>query len=228
MKEECVICSSPLVYIKNDVEMECEICHKKEPSKSRCIKGHYVCDSCHTQGLDEIIGICLKHSSRNPIEIFKDLFSMPFCHIHGPEHHILVGASLLTAYKNAGGDIDLNVALREIISRAKKVPGGACGFWGACGAGVSSGMFISIITGSTPLANKEWGLSNLMTSTSLQAIGKIGGPRCCKRNSYLAILSTAKFVKQNLDVEMEISKIVCNTYDKNNQCIKNRCPFYKS
>lgn len=29
------------------------------------------------------------------------------CHMHGPEHHIMVGAALLTAYKNAGGDIDL-------------------------------------------------------------------------------------------------------------------------
>lgn len=228
MKEECLICSSPLAYIKNDVEMECEICRKKEPSKSRCIKGHYVCYECHTQGLDLIIGVCLNSTSENPIEIFKDLFSMPFCHTHGPEHHILVGAALLTAYKNAGGDVDLNAALHEIILRAKKVPGGACGFWGACGAGISSGMFISIVTGSTPLANKGWGLSNLMTSSSLQTIGKVGGPRCCKRNSYLAILSAVKFVKQNLGVEMKTSKIKCNTYNNNNQCIKERCPFYKS
>lgn len=228
MKEECLICSSPLVYIKNDVEMECEICHKKELSKSRCIKGHYVCNECHIQGLDTIIGICLNSASRNPIEIFKSLFSMPFCHTHGPEHHILVGVSLLTAYKNAGGNVNLNTALDEIILRAKKVPGGACGFWGACGAGISSGMFISIITGSTPLANKEWGLSNLMTSSSLQAIGKVGGPRCCKRNSYLAILSAVKFTKQNLGIEMDVSKIKCSTYNTNNQCIKERCPFYKS
>lgn len=29
---------------------------------------------------------------------------------------------------------------------------GACGFWGACGAGISAGMFVSIVTGSTPPA----------------------------------------------------------------------------
>lgn len=63
----------------------------------------------------------------------------------------MVGAALLTAFKNAGGEIDLRAALAEMVSRGKSVPGGACGFWGACGAGVSTGMFVSIISGSTPL-----------------------------------------------------------------------------
>ena len=58
--------------------------------------------------------------------------------MHGPEHHIMVGAALLTAYKNAGGEIDLQQALVEMMSRGRSVPGGACGFWGACGAGISA------------------------------------------------------------------------------------------
>lgn len=78
--------------------------------------------------------------------------------MHGPEHHVMVGSALLTAYKNAGGEIDLVKALSEMQARGKKVPGGACGFWGACGAGVSAGMFVSIVTGSTPLTNEAWGL----------------------------------------------------------------------
>lgn len=79
--------------------------------------------------------------------------SMPFCHMHGPEHHIMVGMALLTAYKNSGGDIDLKKSLIEMNNRGRSVPGGACGFWGACGAGISAGMFVSIVTGSTPLEN---------------------------------------------------------------------------
>ena len=57
-----------------------------------------------------------------------------------------MGAALLTAYKNAGGEIDLQQALVEMMSRGRSVPGGACGFWGACGAGISAGMFVSIIS----------------------------------------------------------------------------------
>ena len=55
------------------------------------------------------------------------------------------------AYKNAGGEIDLPEALLEMMNRGKAVPGGTCGFWGACGAGISTGMFISIISGATHL-----------------------------------------------------------------------------
>ena len=37
MSEECLICKEPLEYLQEDVEMECEICHKKENSKTRCV-----------------------------------------------------------------------------------------------------------------------------------------------------------------------------------------------
>ena len=50
MKEECLICKAPLEYLREDIEMECELCHKKEKSKTRCINGHYVCNACHIQG----------------------------------------------------------------------------------------------------------------------------------------------------------------------------------
>ena len=154
MKEECVICGAQLEYLDRDEMMECAICHKKENSKTRCVNGHYVCNDCHTAGLDTIIGLCLNEESKNPIEIIEKMMALPFCHMHGPEHHVMVGAALLTAYKNAGGDIDLNAALAEMMNRCRSVPGGACGFWGACGAGISTGMFISIISGSTPLTQE--------------------------------------------------------------------------
>ena len=140
----------------------------------------------------------------------------------------MVGAALLTAYKNAGGNIELAKALTETKNRGQSVPGGACGFWGACGAGISSGMFISIISGSTPLANEPFGLSNRMTSKSLEAIGTVGGPRCCKRDSYLSILSAIDFVKEHFGVEMEKPEIICGFSSKNNQCLGKRCPFSKA
>ena len=225
MKEECLICKAQLEYLNKDVLMECSICHKKENSKTHCINGHYVCNECHTSGMDGIIAHCLKENSKNPISIIQNMMSQKFCHMHGPEHHVMVGSALLTAYKNAGGKIDLESSLIEMMNRGKKVPGGACGFWGACGAAISSGMFISIISGSTPLAVEAWGYSNLMTSAALQRIGSVGGPRCCKRNSFLSILGAVDFVKEHFGIEMEKSDIVCGFSACNNQCIGSRCPF---
>ncbi|MCR4600966.1 MAG: SAM-dependent methyltransferase [Clostridia bacterium] len=227
MTEECLICKAPLEYLETDELMECAICHKKENSKTRCTEGHYVCNECHTAGLDSIKGLCLRERSRNPVEIIEKMMAMPFCHMHGPEHHVMVGAALLTAYKNAGGDIDLKSALAEMMNRGRSVPGGACGFWGACGAGISSGMFVSIISKSTPLAREPFALSHRMTAGALGKIGEIGGPRCCKRDSFISILSATEFVKENFGVEMESAEIVCSYSARNNQCIGIDCPFSK-
>lgn len=226
MNEECLICKAPLEYLNESVEMECVLCHKKVLSKTRCVNGHFVCDDCHTRGLDTVISICLEETSRNPVEVMNRLMTQPFCHMHGPEHHVLVGSALLTAYKNAGGDIDLPKMLIEMQNRGRQVPGGVCGFWGACGAGISSGMFVSLISGATPLSVEPWGLANRMTSQSLNAIGEIGGARCCKRDSYLAILAAIDFVAEHFGIQMEKPEIICQFSDKNNQCIGNRCPFH--
>ena len=207
MKEECLVCKGPLQYLENGELMECMICHKKENSRTRCVNGHYICDECHTNGMDVILDLCRNESSKNPVEIMEKMMGQPFCHMHGPEHHVMVGCALLTAYKNAGGEIDLETALAEMYNRGKSVPGGACGFWGACGAGISAGIFVSVISGSTPLAEEPFALSHKMTSKALEQIGKVGGPRCCKRDSFLSILSAIDFVKENFAVTMEKSEV---------------------
>lgn len=162
MKEECLICQAPLEYLETGVLMECELCHRQEISKTRCINAYYVCNECHMKGMDAVIGYCLNETSKNPIEILDHLMSLPFCHMHGPEHHTLVGVALLTAYCNAGGEIKLLTALKEMMARGRKVPGGTCGFWGSCGAAISTGMCMSILSGATPLTQESWGQSNLI------------------------------------------------------------------
>ena len=136
-----------------------------------------------------------------------------------------VSAALLTAYHNAGGDIALSDALMEMLRRGKSVPGGACGFWGACGAGISTGMFVSIISGSTPLTDEPFALSHKMTAAALGRIGEIGGPRCCKRDSFLSILTAIDFVKEHFGIALQKPEVVCRYAAQNNQCIGKRCPF---
>lgn len=223
--EECLICGAPLKYLDQDTMMECVLCHKVEPSKTRCVKGHYVCNECHTSGLDSVVVLCLAETSKSPIEILEHLMSQSFCHMHGPEHHVLVGAALLTAYKNAGGEVDLPAALPEMVSRGKQVPGGACGYWGACGAALSTGMFVAIVTQNTPLSTDTWHLSNLMTAKALEQVANNGGPRCCKRDSYLSVLTAIDFAEEHLGVKMEKPKVVCSRSQNNNQCIGKKCPF---
>ena len=84
--EECLICGAPLEYLKQDTLMECVLCHKKEPSKTRCVEGHYVCSSCHTAGMDSIVALCMAETSKDPIAILEKMMSQPFCHKIGRAH----------------------------------------------------------------------------------------------------------------------------------------------
>lgn len=228
--EECLICGEPLEYSGTSGTMTCAICKKESVSNCRCASGHYVCDACHGDGaFSAILKICLSSGSCNPQEIADELMRDPAVHMHGPEHHVLVGSALLTAYRNARGNVDLPSALLEMRKRGSTVPGGVCGNAGCCGAAVSAGMFYSIATFTTPLSGKSWGMANILTSRCLEAIGIVGGPRCCKRNTALAIRETVKFVNKNMGIPIESSEgYVCEYSNKNTQCIKERCPFHKN
>ena len=226
MEKTCPICGATLVEAAAESIAACTLCGTQEQSHLVCPKGHHVCEACRAEGIAEILPLCRAETSRNPIEILEKMMALPFCPMHGPVHHILVGAALLTACRNAGGAIDLETALPEIFRRGKAVPGAACGLWGACGAGLSAGMYLSILTGSGPLAEEVWSLGNRMTSTALAHIAAHGGPRCCKRDSYLAIQSAVAFTAEHLGIRMELGDIRCSRSHLNRQCRGTACPFF--
>ena len=180
------------------------------------------------KGIEVIMEICQKTDSKNPVEIARRIMEDPYIYMHGPEHHVMVGAVLLTAYRNSGGDIDLKEALEEMKERGSQIPGGVCGFWGCCGAGVSTGIYMSIVTGATPLAGRSWGLANRTTAKALEAIGELGGPRCCKRDTFTAIRKAAEMTAKELGVEMDCpAEIVCTFSEENQQCLKKACPYHR-
>lgn len=146
---------------------------------------------------------------------------------NGPEHHTLVGAALLAAYKNAGGDLDLPRALVEMRNRSMNVPGGACGLWGTCGAAVSAGMYWSIVSGSTPMTRGPWAETQRLTSRILGRLADLGGPRCCKRTGFVALQEAAAYTAELSGVEMEMpERITCRYYHCNRECLKVGCPFF--
>ena len=224
----CLICGKELKYSDQAKTFKCAKCGKEFESTAACEDGHFVCDACHYQaGYEFVNGYALRAESKNPVSIANKMMENEFINMHGPEHHYLIVAALLAAYKNSGGQIDLEKSLITARERAGKVPGGVCGFWGCCGAGVGSGIFVSLITGATPLSAVEWGLANQMTSLSLAAISRKGGPRCCKRDTYLAILSAIDFVKEHFKVEMEKPETIkCKFFVNNPSCKKEECDFH--
>lgn len=177
---------------------------------------------------DEFKKICMECTSDNVYDIVKTLFEVPIVRMHGPEHHFLVGFALLTAYKNAGGDIDLEKAIDLHRKRNRIVPAAFCGDNGSCGSAISAGTAYSIIWDSNVLCKESWGDSQLVTSDCLRGFGIYGGPRCCKRDCTISAITGARYINESkgVDIKYPDPKTIKCTYMKYNpNCIGARCPF---
>ena len=64
------------------------------------------------------------------------------------------------------------------------------------------------------------------TSAALSDLGEINGPRCCKRDAMIAFKNGIKYVNENYDVKLEYEEQECEFYSQNQQCIREKCPFY--
>jgi len=228
-KSGCLVCGRDLVYLDAPEEIACSFCGKGHVTEVRCIEGHFICDDCHRLPAEYLIeATCLETNIVDPILLAISLMRHPALKMHGPEHHFLVPAVLLTSYSLVTGEREaLGGRLKRARERAALVKGGFCGTHGACGAAIGTGIFVSVLTGATPLSGKEWKLSNLVTARSLHEIALAGGPRCCKRNTYIAILVAGSFVSEEWGVTLPVRKgITCEFSDLNRECRMVECPFY--
>lgn len=163
----------------------------------------------------------------NPVRIFKRMAANDYISMHGPEHHILDGACILVAYHNAGGKIDIDESLDRLLKEGLRMPGAMCGLWGICGAVTSVGAALAIIDGTGPLSDDgTWGEHMAYTAGAIRELGQINGPRCCKRDAMIAFKNGIEYINTHYDVHLEYEKQVCEFSDRNQQCIKMRCPFY--
>ena len=215
---------------KKDNTSRCSYCMEKIVNADRSIDGMAVCSSCREKTVNEVVyDWCLATNSIDPIEMATHLMKFQGFKMHCPEHHFLIPAVLLSAYSNCVNNekYKLEKWLTAARQRSKKVPGAFCGTHGSCGAAVGAGMFISIITGATPYKSKEWRLANSMTGRSLLRMAAYGGPRCCKRVSFIAIQEASTFLNESFDVSLSVpEKIECTFHSENQECLKNDCPFY--
>ena len=86
---------------------------------------------------------------------------------------------------------------------------------------------MSLVTGATPLSDTERKLSNMITAECLRVIAENGGPRCCKRESFWAIITAVEFVQREFGVVLPIElPPPCPFTSLNSECIRERCRFY--
>lgn len=225
MSIQCPDCGSDLS--SDTTQGKCSVCGRVADIRT-CKNGHGICDPCMDEVVfEKVIDYCLSSESTDPYEIFMGIIGMDCVRMHDYKHHVIVGSALLTANRNAGFECDLEAMLREMLKRGRRIPPGSCGLMGNCGAAVSVGTFLSILTGTTPYSEGTWGDVNLVTAQALIQMGMIGGPRCCKRNSMIALKVGTDIARNKFGSQMEIlSEMRCQMSERNKECIKDRCPFH--
>jgi hypothetical protein len=170
----------------------------------------------------------LRSDATQPIEFAIELMRHPCVATHGPEHHFLVPAVLLTAYFNSRQQTDLKKQkVREARQRAQTVVGGSCGFHGACGAAIGVGIFVSLVTEATPMSGEEWRLCNTATAEALSAIARGGGPRCCKHNTFVALEAGVEFSSAHLGQVLPVGQVSCDFFRLNRECRGVDCEYFK-
>lgn len=93
--------------------------------------------------------------------------------------------------------------LLSFVTRATEIftglrmPRAMCGLWGICGAISSCGAALAIIDGSGPLSTDgKWGNHMQFTAAAVEELGKINGPRCCKRDAMVSFKNAVEYVNK--------------------------------
>ncbi|MBM6880477.1 hypothetical protein H6A09_07405 [[Clostridium] spiroforme] len=176
---------------------------------------------------EHIIQDLLQEKSDDPIAIVQHIMTRDYISMHGPEHHFLDGAALLVALYNKGLVKDLSKQLDTLAQRSIKMPGAMCGHWGICGSSASIGAALSVFHETGPLSHSiDYKEHMALTSSIIAREGQIGGPRCCKRNAFIALSTAVQFIKETYGIELTNQPVKCLFSQYNSQCLHSKCPFH--
>jgi hypothetical protein len=177
---------------------------------------------------DLIRKTCEASNETDPMQIALLLMKHPAIPLHGSENHLVTAYSLLTALRNSAEVRVGKPEFHKANQRVKRASHGICGSWGVCGCAIAAGAVFSIITGATYLSDKERSLALRVASKILEEMAQIGGPRCCKMATYLAIKVAVEFFARELSIPIQTSTNPkpCIFSKSNTECLKGRCPYY--
>lgn len=64
-----------------------------------------------------------------------------------------------------------------------------------------------MITDSSPLSGQSWAYGNRATGEALLAVAEVGGPRCCKRCTYLSLASALPQIQTVLGLKLPLPSL---------------------
>jgi hypothetical protein len=228
-KNTCILCGDDLNLLENKINNRCDFCGKTTEVTHQCNSYHYICDECLNVGPFEFVKQkCKEYQGIDPIELAVSIMNSPTVRMHGPEHHFIVPAVLLTCvYNLQGKQALLNDKLEIAYKREVNESPQFCEYnSGYCGAAIGSGIFLSIFTDEVIDQHTEWSLTNTQIAESLTRVAKSGGPRCCKRDTYISIQSAIDFLRDKYAIDLPKSEAKCTFSMRNRSCKREDCEYF--
>ncbi|MBN2151759.1 MAG: radical SAM protein [Candidatus Lokiarchaeota archaeon] len=229
--DKCEVCGT---LLESGVErrLTCQNCGLEFKARVACPAGHYICDACHSRDALVVMRAYLKGTKeRNPFVMADTMLSNPAFNMYGPEHHVLVPAVLVAAARNNGckkadGSDVADHDLEECFNRSSQIPGGWCGFYGACGAGIGAGVATSVLARATPSTSASRSAANRATSEALSRIAD-DLEHCCKRSTRLAIAVGLASIREVTGCSMDFDPGPCPFAGRNPKCEGAACQFFR-
>ncbi len=226
--QHCMVCGQQLQYRERGMEVTCNRCNKIETSAIICPNSHYICNHCHSA--DTVAKLPrVTHDTRGqaPEDILEEILECEGLPMHGPEHHAIVALAMLQASVRAKIKLPENY-IEEAIRRSLQVPGGACGYLGACGGAISLGIAVSLVTDATPLTGLARGMANRATAKALLRCGD-DDARCCKRALRSSVAAGREFFEEELGIVFPkpLSNQQCHEMSRNVECSGEHCAYFR-
>lgn len=223
----CLVCGGEVIYLARPEAATCHYCGAIANTEVSCAD-HFVCDRCHLgDGLEVIKRICTGSDATDPFALLHLLRSHPTLAMHGQEHHAMVPGILLAVYRNNGGQLSDDRIITG-IDRGSKIPGGVCGFWGGCGAGLGVGIAFAVIIEATPLTANARQQAQKITARVMDKLAETKGARCCRRESLGALQEAAAIADEIFGISMPIKdERACDQSELNRECIRKACRFWR-
>ncbi len=221
----CMVCGNPLIYPEQEIELKCSYCGTIELANAHCNDNHFVCDNCHSEdALAVMEHLCKEATETDMLELLARLRKHPSIPVHGPEHHALMPAIIVTAYRNCGGKVEGDL-LKTAIRRGNQIIGGSCAFTGICGSATGVGIAFSLLLQANPVKAKQRQIVQQITQQVLADIANFKAARCCQRDCWLGLKQAAELSKQYLPITLHADAVIgCYQRHLNQECIGMACP----
>lgn len=222
----CVVCKAQLVEAER-TEV-CDLCGQTEETAFVCPSGHFFCVACRVACPAEVVSrVCLAATTTDPFQIAAGLMLHPHFLNHGPQFHYVVAPVLVAAAHNAGYSGTRSDSLAGARKRMECIPAAACGSFGGCGAALSVGAAVSLLTHANHLKGAERSLVLASTGKALAELAAFGGPRCCRQAVYAALEVGTAILRTHLGIGLTNPNVVrCSAGETMDGCQGPGCRFH--